>query len=86
MYYHSRKTGFIFPLPLYLFWRFRKYFLAFSVAFNLLAPVVWILTPKAPVQTEAQKTQALHNWRPASCSMPSNPKDVEFCKNFKGFR
>jgi hypothetical protein len=86
MYYHSRKTGFIFPLPLYLLWRFKKYFFIFGVTFNLFAPVVWILMPKAPVQTEAQKTHALHNWRPAGCSMPTLSKDVEFCKNFKGVR
>lgn len=86
MYYHSRKTGLIIPLPFYLFWKFKKQFIFFGVAVNILAPIAWVLMPKPPVPTEAQKVQALHNWRPAACSMPSNPKDIEFCKNFKGVR
>jgi hypothetical protein len=87
MYYHSKKTGVIFPLHLYLMWKFRipLGLLAFGLFFA--GPISAILGPPSLKPTASQKAEQeaklLQAWHQNLCAHPTQPKDVAFCKSVK---
>jgi hypothetical protein len=88
MQIHSKSSGLILPLALYALWRFRKQSLAvvgiFYLASLIAVPFASGFLPKAIAPSQSSLQEANKRWRPASCQAPARPKDIQFCRQFKG--
>jgi hypothetical protein len=84
MFLHDKNSGIIIPFPVHLIWVFRTQIVLCSIAFCIIGPILASFIPQPVEPTPAQKAQALKNWRPQGCRMPTNKRDIEFCRSFKG--